>query len=258
VTAYGVQAHAEGGAPLGRIAIVDARERSRANARRAVRRLGYEAEVYESVGEMARRMQGPTRLAMALLAGAKDSAASAAQMAELRALLDPSVPTLHLVPKNQLHELASLCHHTPDEIFGRLTAFSELSSLLRVYMRNVHLRVPDVDWEWERYHFLPMMNAVAFGDCTVELRTDEFDLATELFRHTGHTLTRQQLCMAIWGHDGHDKSRSLDACASRLRRALQLEENGWKLRAVWGAGYRLDGPSVTATAPLKESDFEVS
>lgn len=103
-----------------------------------------------------------------------------------------------------------------------------------------------------------MMNAVAFGDCTVELRTDEFDLATELFRHTGHTLTRQQLCMAIWGHDGHDKSRSLDACASRLRRALQLEENGWKLRAVWGAGYRLDGPSQGSTTSLKVPDFEVS
>lgn len=129
---------------------------------------------------------------------------------------------------------------------------------VRVYMRNVHLRVPDVDWEWERYRFLPMMNAVAFGDCTVELRTDEFDLATELFRHTGHTLTRQQLCMAIWGHDGHDKSRSLDACASRLRRALQLEENGWKLRAVWGAGYRLDGPSQGSTTSLKVPDFEVS
>lgn len=258
MTAYGVQAQAEGGAPLGRIAVVDARERSRANARRAVRRLGYEAEVYESVGEMARRRQGPARLAMALLAGAKDSAASAAQIEALRACLGPAVPTLHLVPKNQLHELAALCHQTRDEIFGRLTAFNELSSLLRVYMRNVHLQVPDVDWKWERYHFLPMMNAVAFGDGAVELRTDEFDLATELFRHTGHTLTRQQLCLAIWGHDGHDKSRSLDACASRLRRALQLEENGWKLRAVWGAGYRLDGPSATEATSLKEPSFEAS
>ncbi|MGJ7542279.1 helix-turn-helix domain-containing protein [Variovorax sp. LT1R16] len=243
---------------MGRIAIVDASERSRANARRAVRRLGYETDVFESVGEMARRMQDPARLAMALLAGAKDSESSIAQIEALRALVGPAVPTLHLVPKNQLHQLAPLCHQTRDEIFGRLTAFNELSSLLRVYMRNVHLRVPEVDWAWERYRFLPMMNAVEFGACTVELRTDEFDLATELFRRTGHTLTRQHLCMAIWGHDGHDRSRSLDACASRLRRALQLEENGWKLRAVWGAGYRLDGPSATETPFLKEPSFEVS
>lgn len=258
MTEHGVRPREEGAASLGRVVIVDAKERSRANARRAVRRLGYETEVFESVKEMARRMQDPSRLAMALLAGGVDSAASIAQIAELRALVGPAVPTLHLVPKNQLHELAPLCHQTRDEIFGRLTAFNELSSLLRVYMRNVHLRVPDVDWEWERYHFLPMMNAVAFGDCTVELRTDEFDLATELFRHSGHTLTRQQLCMAIWGHDGHDKSRSLDACASRLRRALQLEENGWRLRAVWGAGYRLDGPSAASTTSLKEPSFEGS
>jgi DNA-binding response OmpR family regulator len=258
VTEHGVQKKEGGVAPLGRIAIVDARERSRANARRAVRRLGYETEVFESVGEMARRLPNPARLAMILLAGAGDSVASAAQIAQLRALVGPAVPTLHLVPKNQLHALTPLCHHTRDEIFGRLTVFNELSSLLRVYMRNVHLRVPDVDWTWERYHFLPMMNAVAFGDGTVELRTDEFDLATELFRHTGRTLTRQQLCMAIWGHDGHDKSRSLDACASRLRRALQLEENGWRLRAVWGAGYRLDGPSTGETTFLQEPSLEIS
>lgn len=248
----------EEGASLGRIAIVDARERSRANARRAIRRLGYETKVFESVSEMARRLQDPTRLAMALLAGAKDGVASAAQIAELRALVGPSVPTLHLVPKNQLHELASLCHQTRDEIFGRLTAFNELSSILRVYMRNIHLRVPDVDWEWERYHFLPMMNAVAFGERTVALRTDEFDLATELFSHAGHTLTRQHLCIAIWDHDGNDQSRSLDACVSRLRRALQLEENGWKLRAVWGAGYRLDGPSAGGTAPAEEPRLAMS
>lgn len=118
-----------------------------------------------------------------------------------------------------------------------------------VAMRNIDLSVPDVDWEWERYHFLPMMNTVEFGPHKVHLRTDEFDLATELFSHAGRTLTRKQLCEAIWDHDGHDKSRSLDACASRLRRALQLEQNGWALRAVWGAGYRLDGPSAAAASP---------
>lgn len=248
----------ESDAPLGRIAILDSRERSRANARRAIRRLGYETEVFASVSEMARHMQEPAQLAMVLLAGAKDSASSIAQLAELRALVGPSVPTLHLVAKNQIHALSPLCRQTRDEIFVRLTSFNELSSILRVYMRNIQLSVPDVDWEWERYHFLPMMNAVEFGACTVQLRTDEFDLATELFSHTGRTLTRKRLCMAIWGHDGHDKSRSLDACASRLRRALQLEENGWKLRAVWGAGYRLDGPSTSATMSVKETSFEMS
>lgn len=195
---------------------------------------------------------------MVLLAGAKDSATSAAQIAELRALIGPSVPTLHLVPKNQLHELAPLRRQTRDEIFVRLTSFNELSSILRVYMRSIHLSVPDVDWEWERYHFLPMMNAVEFGACTVQLRTDEFDLATELFSHAGHTLTRKQLCMAIWDHDGNDKSRSLDACASRLRRALQLEQNGWGLRAVRGAGYRLDGPFAAAIASVEEPSLEMS
>jgi DNA-binding response OmpR family regulator len=53
-------------------------------------------------------------------------------------------------------------------------------------------------------------------------------------------LSRQQICKHVWGRNGVVTSRTLDTHVSRVRHKLGfMPENGWRLAAKYGYGYRL-------------------
>ena len=75
----------------------------------------------------------------------------------------------------------------------------------------------------------------------VELSAKEFDLAVFLLTNLGWLLARSRILQAVWGNDVGLNSRTLDTHMSRVRRKLQLtEENGLRLTASYGLGYRLE------------------
>jgi DNA-binding response OmpR family regulator len=75
----------------------------------------------------------------------------------------------------------------------------------------------------------------------VQLTTKELDLAALLLRNVGQLLSRQHLHRVIWARDVVLSSRTLDTHVSWVRNKLKLTpEHGWRLRAVYGYGYRLE------------------
>lgn len=66
-------------------------------------------------------------------------------------------------------------------------------------------------------------------------------------------LSRRQVCERVWGRSAVVPSRTLDTHVSRVRRKLGfMPENGWRLAAKHGYGYRLQqlgaAPSVSSAA----------
>lgn len=76
---------------------------------------------------------------------------------------------------------------------------------------------------------------------SVEMTDKEFHLAWMLFTNIGRLLSRDHLLESIWGFGPGLMTRTVDTHISRLRRKLSLTpENGWRLKAVYHQGYRLE------------------
>ncbi len=96
-------------------------------------------------------------------------------------------------------------------------------------------------WTWGEYRFVDGNNTVLHRDREIALQPRQFSFALELFRNLGNVLTRSWLMSSVWKlPPEHPVTRSLDACATNVRRKLLLQrENGFVLRAVYGQGYQL-------------------
>lgn len=78
------------------------------------------------------------------------------------------------------------------------------------------------------------------GD-SVHLTQKEYDLAVFLFKNIGRLLSRDHILEAVWAKSAKVTTRTVDIHMSRLRKKLGLvEENGWRLSAVYHHGYRLE------------------
>jgi DNA-binding response OmpR family regulator len=75
----------------------------------------------------------------------------------------------------------------------------------------------------------------------VEMTEKEFQLAWMLLTNVGRLLSRDHLLETIWGVGPELITRTVDTHISRLRRKLGLTpENGWRLKAIYHQGYRLE------------------
>ncbi len=75
----------------------------------------------------------------------------------------------------------------------------------------------------------------------VETTEKEFQLAWMLLNNVGRLLSRDHLLESIWGFGPELVTRTVDTHISRLRRKLGLvPENGWRLKAIYHQGYRLE------------------
>jgi DNA-binding response OmpR family regulator len=75
----------------------------------------------------------------------------------------------------------------------------------------------------------------------LELTAKDFDLAVFFLRNVGRLLSRDHIRECVWGISEQLNSRTLDTHVSRIRSKLGLvPEQGWRLVAVYGHGYRLE------------------
>ncbi|CAG9166877.1 response regulator transcription factor [Cupriavidus pampae] len=86
----------------------------------------------------------------------------------------------------------------------------------------------------------PSQTALLRGQ-NVGLTAREFALAWLFFSLPGALLTRPRIAMDIWGQPPEQVARALEQHIYKVRRKMCLDgEAGFKLKAVYGGGYRLD------------------
>jgi len=52
--------------------------------------------------------------------------------------------------------------------------------------------------------------------------------------------TREQLLEQVWGFDFYGDSRTVDVHVKRLREKMEMEDQIWQLKTVWGVGYKFE------------------
>ncbi|MFL5670767.1 MAG: response regulator [Chloroflexota bacterium] len=116
----------------------------------------------------------------------------------------------------------------------------ELIARVRAALRRAG-RGPD---EAARLHLGPIDIDLAGRTATrdghdLALTRTEFDLLTELARHTGQVLSRDTLLDRIWGYDYLGDSRLVDVAVGRLRAKIEPDPaNPTLIVTVRGAGYK--------------------
>jgi DNA-binding response OmpR family regulator len=74
----------------------------------------------------------------------------------------------------------------------------------------------------------------------LELPPKELELLFFLASNPNKVFTREQLLEHVWGFDFYGDSRTVDVHIKRLREKIDLPNQMWQLKTVWGVGYKFE------------------
>ena len=74
----------------------------------------------------------------------------------------------------------------------------------------------------------------------VDTPPKELELLYHLASTPNRVYTRNQLLDEVWGFDYFGDSRTVDVHIKRLREKLEGVSNQWRLKTVWGVGYKFE------------------
>ena len=79
----------------------------------------------------------------------------------------------------------------------------------------------------------------------VDTPPKELELLFHLASSPNRVFTRNQLLDEVWGFDYFGDSRTVDVHIKRLREKLEGVSDQWRLKTVWGVGYKFEmGPAI--------------
>jgi DNA-binding response OmpR family regulator len=74
----------------------------------------------------------------------------------------------------------------------------------------------------------------------LELPPKELELLFFLASNPNKVFTREQLLEHVWGFDFYGDSRTVDVHVKRLREKIDIPNQTWSLKTVWGVGYKFE------------------
>ncbi len=74
----------------------------------------------------------------------------------------------------------------------------------------------------------------------LELPPKELELLFFLASNPNKVFTREQLLEHVWGFDFYGDSRTVDVHIKRLREKIDMPDQVWQLKTVWGVGYKFE------------------
>lgn len=81
---------------------------------------------------------------------------------------------------------------------------------------------------------------VSYYSKQLELPPKELELLYFLASNPNKVFTREQLLEQVWGFDFYGDSRTVDVHIKRIREKLKDERDAWRIKTVWGVGYKFE------------------
>ena len=163
-----------------------------------------------------------------------------------------SVPILFASARGREEDVVSALRQGADDYMIKPVRCLEFIARLETIARRGKRRAeqPEV-LKLDVYHVDCPSHTLMRDGHPVDLTAKDFELSVLFLRNVGQLLSRRHICERVWGHSEVVTSRTLDTHVSRVRRKLGfIPENGWRLAAKYGYGYRLQQfasvPSVSS------------
>lgn len=163
----------------------------------------------------------------------------------VRSNVKEQVPILFVANRREERDIVEGLRAGADDFMSKSVGVGELTARVQALLRRSYIKPQSGGEDWGRYRFTPALNRLEIDGKFVPLTKKEFDIALFLFRNAGRLVTRGHMLENMWRNTNPAgtelMSRSLDTHVSRVRTLLGLRpENGYRLSAVYGQGYRFE------------------
>ena len=160
----------------------------------------------------------------------------------VRETVDWPIPVLFMTQRDAEEDVVHILELGADDYMAKPVSQAVLIARINALGRRARPREDDdQSTDYGAYHLDPKTHTISVNGEAIELTSREFDLAWFLFRNSGRVLSRGHILEAVWGSSPDLNTRTVDTHISRLRKKLNIsEENGWRLKAIYQHGYRLE------------------
>ncbi len=160
----------------------------------------------------------------------------------VRKTVDWPIPVLFMTQRDAEEDVVHILELGADDYMAKPVAQAVLVARVNALGRRSRPRESDKQaTDYGIYRLDQNTHTASINGDAIELTSREFDLALFLFRNSGRVLSRGHILASVWGSNPDLNTRTVDTHISRLRKKLHIgEENGWRLKAIYQHGYRLE------------------
>ncbi|MCP4285246.1 MAG: response regulator transcription factor, partial [Gammaproteobacteria bacterium] len=160
----------------------------------------------------------------------------------VRAQSDWRVPVLFMTNRDSESDIVkALAEGADDYMTKPVSRGITLARINALGRRSQPEREDEQVLEYGSYQLNKPVKRITRNGEPIEVTEKEYQLAAMLFSNIGRLLSRNHILETVWGVGPGLATRTVDTHISRLRRKLALQpENGWRLKAVYQHGYRLE------------------
>lgn len=152
-----------------------------------------------------------------------------------------SIPIVMLTAKGETFDKVLGLELGADDYMVKPFEAKELVARIKAVLRRYEHK--DIDVEEIVYPNLVINKSnytVRISGKDMELPPKELELLFFLASNPNKVFTREQLLEHVWGFDFYGDSRTVDVHVKRLREKIELENQSWQLKTVWGVGYKFE------------------
>lgn len=158
----------------------------------------------------------------------------------VRGNISAKIPVLFVTSRDEERDIVEALNAGADDYLVKPVRIGEMTARIEALLRRGYPEIVGIQ-TFGDYQFDPDLRSIEFRGNLIDVPAREFDLAYFMFLNVDRLMSRRHLLEAVWRTPTDTQSRSLDTLVSRLRNKLQLRpENGYRLSAVYGRGYRLE------------------
>ena len=235
-----------------RIAILDNDVDQLALTKNTLESVGHHCMTYTAGGTLLRELKGET-FDLLVVDWQLPDISGPEVVRWARANLHDQVPILFLTNRREERDIVEGLSSGADDFMIKPMRPGEMVARVQALLRRAYAEPLSGEQQWGDYTFMPVGRRVEFNGVPVNMTQKEFDIALFMFRNMGRLLSRRYMLENLWTSNNPSgtelMSRSLDTHISRIRNLLNLRpENGFRLSAVYGQGYRLEMVAPASTA----------
>jgi len=151
------------------------------------------------------------------------------------------IPIIMLTAKGETFDKVLGLELGADDYIVKPFEAKELVARIKAVLRRYsHKDVGSVEVVYPNLVVNKTNYTVRLNDTEIQLPPKELDLLFFLASNPNRVFTREQLLEQVWDYNFFGDSRTVDVHIKRLREKIDIPDQVWQLKTVWGVGYKFE------------------
>ena len=151
------------------------------------------------------------------------------------------IPIIMLTAKGETFDKVLGLELGADDYIVKPFEAKELVARIKAVLRRYsHKDVGSVEVVYPNLVVNKTNYTVRLNETEIQLPPKELDLLFFLASNPNRVFTREQLLEHVWDYNFFGDSRTVDVHIKRLREKIDLPDQVWQLKTVWGVGYKFE------------------